>query len=121
LSAFGKPVNVGSVVLTATGALFLVLGNFMGKIRPNWFVGIRTPWTLSSKESWTKTHRLAGWVFIAAGLTAMLLGPFKPNWALMGMAAVMVPGLVVVIVYSYLVWRNDAGRIPPAGTRPDLG
>jgi uncharacterized membrane protein len=78
-SAFGNQGNTTTVILLAMGALFIVLGNFMGKIRPNWFVGVRTPWTLSSKLSWDKTHRLAGWLFVLMGALFFLLHWCKPR------------------------------------------
>jgi uncharacterized membrane protein len=59
-------VSMAQAINLLMGVLFVVLGSLMGKVRPNWFVGIRTPWTLSSKLSWDKTHRLGGWLFIAA-------------------------------------------------------
>ena len=69
--------------------LFIVIGNFMSKIRPNWFVGVRTPWTLSSKLSWDKTHRLAGWLFMLMGAVvrrggtrSKRLGRSSPCWSI---------------------------------------
>ena len=52
-------------------------GAVLGKVRPNWFVGIRTPWTLSSKRSWVRTHRLGGWLFMALGVLFAVTGVFK--------------------------------------------
>lgn len=56
------------------GLFFIVLGKVMGNIRPNWFVSVRTPWMLSSKLSWNKTHHLAGLVFIAGGVGLIVSG-----------------------------------------------
>ena len=50
-TVLGYPIDMGLVVSFGVGGLLMVIGNFMGKIRPNWFVGVRTPWTLSSKKS----------------------------------------------------------------------
>ena len=114
----GREVNMPQTVNVLLGALFIVLGNLLGKVRPNWFVGIRTPWTLSSKLSWDKTHRLGGWLFIAAGVVTLLgaLMPFPIN---MGAPAVAAIGLaVVLVIYSYFIWRRDPDKIPPAGTLP---
>jgi uncharacterized membrane protein len=106
LSIRGYGIRMESAVPLMIGVMMIVLGNVMGKIRPNWFVGIRTPWTLSSKTSWTRTHRLGGWLFIVMGLS------------IIGMA--VVPGVCVLwlVIYSYLVWRRDPDRIPPTGTEP---
>jgi uncharacterized membrane protein len=90
-----------------------VIGNFLGKTRSNWFMGIRTPWTMSSELSWTKTHRLGGRLFLAAGLLSIVLGLVTNAqvvfFALLPSIAV---AAVVPIVYSYFVWRDDPERRP---------
>ena len=97
--------------------LFIVLGNFLGKIRPNWFVGVRTPWTLSSKLSWDKTHRLAGWLFMLMGVLFFpVRAVSKRRGSLIAMLVIDALCVVWMIVYSYLVYRNDPQRTPPAGT-----
>jgi uncharacterized membrane protein len=86
--------------------LFVLLGNVMGQIRYNYFVGIKTPWTLASEEVWQKTHRTAARVWVVAGL-AGALAAFLP-------AAVGTPLLLIAltaagfipIVHSYLLWRR---------------
>ncbi len=118
LTALGYQINMTTVVGLALGVLFVVLGNVMGKIRPNWFVGVRTPWTLSSKISWTKTHRLAGWLFIAMGLLAAAWGLFQAPWMFGLMLAVDAGCVLVIVVYSYLVYRKDPLHTTPAGTSP---
>ncbi|HEY6565141.1 MAG TPA: SdpI family protein, partial [Pirellulaceae bacterium] len=100
------------------GLLLMVFGNVMGKIRPNWFVGVRTPWTLSSKLSWTKTHRLAGWLFIGIGVLIAATGMTRSRWLLIGTLCGSGAALLGVVVYSYLVYRADPERTTPAGTSP---
>lgn len=118
LAAKGAPVDMTRFVGLAIGAMFFVLGNVLGKIRPNWFVGVRTPWTLSSKRSWTRTHRLAGWVFVAGGVALMAAGIIRTPFAMETAFAILATGMVGAIVYSYLVWKSDPDRVPPAGTLP---
>ncbi len=118
LWSVGRPVNVAAVVPFAVGGLFLLVGSLLGKVRPNWFVGVRTPWTLSSKQSWIRTHRLGGWLFMALGLmfitaAAIQVAPFA-NVVMVAVITVV----VVLFVYSYLVWRADPDKQPPAGTQP---
>jgi uncharacterized membrane protein len=111
LVAFGYRVDVSMVVPLGVGVLFCIIGNFMGKFRPNWFVGVRTPWTLSSAVSWKKTHRLAGRMFIGMGLALFLLAFVHSVWALslvLGLVAVMVVSLPL---YSYFIWRDDPERV----------
>lgn len=117
----GVQIDMPKVVGLMVGALFFLLGNLLGKIRPNWFVGVRTPWTLSSKRSWTRTHRLAGWVFILGGIAIMAAGVLKNAVAVAVAGVVLFGGVAVTTVYSYLVWRTDPDRVPPAGTEPTNG
>lgn len=114
----GYQVDVSMVTPIVIGAMFVVMGNYMGKIRPNWFVGIRTPWTISSKLSWTKTHRLGGRVFILMGLALILAGAIHTQWAAYLSFAAIIVGLIWTFVYSYMVWKDDPDRIPPSGTQP---
>ena len=117
-AAFGYKINMMSVILPLVGVLLIVLGNFLGKIRPNWFVGIRTPWTLSSQLSWDKTHRVGGWLFIAMGLLFFPVALIQTTWSLVAMLVIDACMLGWLVVYSYLVYRSDPQRMPPAGTLP---
>jgi len=117
-SAFTGRVNMGRLAPLAMGILFVFLGALLGKIRPNWFVGIRTPWTLSSKLSWVRTHRAGGWLFILVGLATIVASFFSlpvSFWVLIGG---LTGGTIGLVVYSYLLWRRDPDKIPPAGTLP---
>jgi uncharacterized membrane protein len=119
LSALGVETNVPAIVPLLVGALLVVIGGVMGKLRPNWFVGIRTPWTLSSRLSWTKTHRLGGWSFVFMGLALVAAGLAGSASALVLALAFVFGCAVWLVAYSYLVWRGDPGREPPsAGARP---
>lgn len=111
LASLGKPVNVDLAVRAGVPLLFALLGNRFGKIRPNWFVGIRLPWTLSDDEIWTKTHRLAGRLWVAAGLLLAALAfvlPPKPGSIALGAALGVVT--LVPVVYSVVLWRRLAPR-----------
>lgn len=108
MSAFGKIVSVVRVIFGATGILFIVIGNFFGKVRSNYFFGIRTPWTLSSELSWNKTHRLGGWLFVVLGLTLLVATAIAPD----SLGVPLLLGGVILItaitmIYSYRVWKTD--------------
>ena len=109
---------VGGLIIGAVGILFIILGAVMGKFRPNWFAGIRTPWTLTSKLSWTKTHRVGGWVFIATGVATMLGAFINLEWAVYVMFIVMIPGIIFLVAYSYFVWRDDPDRVAAQDVKP---
>lgn len=111
LTALGNDVDITRFLGAGIGVLFVVIGNFLGKTRSSWFLGIRTPWTLSSERSWTLTHRLGGYLFIGTGaLTAVVAFLFPAEvffWVLIVGLGVSV---VALFVYSYLVWRDDPDR-----------
>jgi uncharacterized membrane protein len=107
LQSKGVAVDVSTVVTLAMGLLFVVLGNYMGKIRPNWFVGIRTPWTLSSEESWNKTHRLGGKIFVVLGLLMAAASLFQKPWVLLVGVGLLLACTVILAVYSYTIWKAD--------------
>jgi uncharacterized membrane protein len=114
----GVHVRIEVWVPLIVGALFVVIGNLLGKVRPNWFVGIRTPWTLSSKTSWTGTHRAGRWVFIVMGAMMMACAVVRSVWAVWTMGLVGGTGVLGLVVYSYVLWRGDPEKSPPAGTLP---
>ncbi|MEM7394898.1 MAG: SdpI family protein [Verrucomicrobiota bacterium] len=118
MAAFGRPIDMSFVLPLAVGLLFIVLGNVMGKLRPTWFVGVRTPWTLSSRVSWNRTHRLAGPLMIGFGLTIMAYAFNQSHWMLCLMIGIGLLAVLLPIVYSWLIWRSDEERIPPAGVTP---
>lgn len=117
----GTTVNMGAITLLLIGAACVVLGSVLGQVRPNWFVGVRTPWTLSSQESWTKTHRLGGWLFIVLGLWALGLAVVRTSWAVRTWWVAAGAVVVILVVYSYLVWRDDPHRTTLAGESPASG
>ncbi len=109
LSGLGLPVDHGTTVRSIVAVFFVVLGNSMAKLRHNWFVGIRTPWTLASEEVWTRTHRLAAPIWVAGGLL-QLVGAFLPGTAGEAAFGASLAAMVLVpIGYSYLAFRKLAG------------
>jgi uncharacterized membrane protein len=107
LEASGRNVYINEAIFAAVGLLLIVLGNYMGKVRKNFFIGIRTPWTLASDEVWSRTHRLGGRVFMLAGLFVMLNSVVElPEAAL---ATTIVIAVLVPVVYSYLIYRQIEG------------
>jgi uncharacterized membrane protein len=113
LAASGRHVPVLTVSQLLIGGLFIVLGNYLGKVRRNFFIGIRTPWTLASEEVWARTHRFGGWVFVIAGvaLVALAWAPVKtPAGFPLALLSVMGVAAVVVVVHSYVVYRGLYGK-----------
>lgn len=105
--------NLGGNMLSTSlmglslGLLFMLIGNYLAKVRSNFFVGIRTPWTLSSDEVWRKTHRMGGWMFFLVGLATVIGGLVLSGKYLF---VIVITGAVLVsvgtMVYSYLLYRK---------------
>jgi len=107
----GYPVRVDRIAVGGIGLLFMLIGNFLGRVEPNWFIGIRTPWTLSSNAVWRRTHRVGGWIFVAGG-GAIVATVFLPASALPIFLGTVGLVVVVPVVLSYLLWKRerDASR-----------
>lgn len=118
LTALGKPVAMNTLISFGTGGLLIVIGNVLSKVRPNWFFGIRTPWTLSSKLSWDKTHRIGGWQMVASGLAFIASAIIGTKISLFIAIGFTLISTVAIVVYSYRVYLIDPNRIAPADTLP---
>jgi uncharacterized membrane protein len=110
LEASDRNVHINEMIFAGVGLLFIVLGNYMGKVRKNFFIGIRTPWTLASDEVWSRTHRLGGRVFVLIGFF-MFLNAFVRFPAQLLIWSIVVVALVPV-VYSYVLYRKLEGFSP---------
>ncbi|WP_417457805.1 SdpI family protein [Kordiimonas sp.] len=106
--AHGIHVMNATAITVALGLLLAVVGNYLSKLRSSFFVGFRTPWTLSSDVVWQKTHRLAGKLFVAAGMTSIVAALLAPaDIALKTMMCMIVIATLVPAVYSWAVWRQE--------------
>lgn len=104
-TGLGYEMPISTVVPVFMGLLFLILGNYLPKIRQNRTMGIKLPWTLASEENWTRTHRAAGFTWVAAGLLMLLSALLRlhgPTVTVVLLAlAVGIP-----VLYSYLYYRR---------------
>jgi len=108
-------LNIATFAPGVMGVMAIVLGAVLGRVRPNWFVGIRTPWTLSSRTSWVRTHEAGGRVFVGVGVATIVAAFIGPRVAFWVLVAGLMGGTLVLVVYSYLLWRRDPDKVPPTG------
>lgn len=114
-SGLGAHLNFLALTSGLIGLLFVVMGNYLGKTRSTFFLGIRTPWTLSSERVWDRTHRLGGRLFMLAGVVTVALALLAPpSYAAGFMLAGGIGVALVSVVYSYLAWRQE-GKPSGAG------
>lgn len=97
--------EMSKAMLPAMGLLFILVGYLMRQSKRNWFIGIRTPWTLSSDKVWEETHRLGATLFKISGLLA-ILGAFLPEIAFWLMFIPLIGSSLFLVVYSYLLYAR---------------
>ena len=106
--AMGAEVPTSRLMALVLGALLIVAGNVLGKIRSNYTMGIRTPWTLADERVWDKTHRFGGWAFVVGGALVLIatfaLPPAVP--ILMLVLGVVLGIALATVLKSYLLWKQ---------------
>lgn len=98
-----KSLDMGRVLVAGIFVLFGLMGNVMGKVRKNFYIGIRVPWTLASDRVWNDTHRLAAWLMVGGsivGLALVLLGTPLPFAFGVLMATALIP-----VAYSFFRYK----------------
>lgn len=94
-------------LLVGMGILFIVLGNYMPRMKPSWIAGIRTPWTISSETVWTKTHRMGGRLFVLGGIVIALSSFLPIIWSTVVMVTALTITVLTPVLYSYWLWRQE--------------
>lgn len=102
----GYDINIGAITAGSIGVLMIIMGNYFGKLKRNWFIGIRTPWTLSSENSWNKTHRLGGKVFMIWGMLLIATPWLPPKFAFVTLGSLLI-AIPAIFAYSYIVYKKD--------------
>lgn len=100
-----------TLLFAAIGALLAVIGALLGKVKKNFWFGVRTPWTLASDEVWLRTNRLAGRLFVAGGII-IILTSFAGKIAIAVLIAVVSVIAAFSIGYSYVAYRRIEGFGP---------
>lgn len=100
-------LSVPFVVPLFVSILFIIIGNYLGKIKDNFFIGIRTPWTLSSKEVWYKTHRLASRLFVLSGFLGLIGSFFQGMISFIMLMVPIMISTIYILIYSYLEYRKE--------------
>jgi uncharacterized membrane protein len=103
-SALGRPLDMGRAILCGAFLFIALFGNLMGKLRRNFYIGIRTPWTLASERVWNATHRFAARIAVATGLIGLVLSILGLYlfWAVLALLV----GALVSMVYSLVIYKQ---------------
>ena len=101
--ALGMELDIGVIVNIMVGIMFIILGNYVHKVKQNYTVGMKLPWTLNSEENWNRTNRMTGWILILSGLL------FLMNSLLLKTEIVLAVIFVVILVpmiYSFILYKK---------------
>ena len=114
-ATFEVPIDVGRWLVGVMMVFFMLIGNILGRVRRNFYIGIRTPWTIANERVWNDTHRFGGKVFVltgAVGLGAIVLGA-----PLVGIFAMIILAALGPVVYSFARYRQleRAGELEGEG------
>jgi LPXTG-motif cell wall-anchored protein len=99
--------GIGNAMLPAIGLLFIVVGFLIRKSKRNWFIGIRTPWTLSSDRVWDETHRIGGILFMISGVVAVVGGFFGGMVAFWSLLIPVLVSVLFLVIYSFLLYQRE--------------
>ena len=104
-NALGYESRIELILPLLVSLLFIVIGNYLPKTKQSYTMGIKLPWTLASEENWNRTHRLAGYLWVACGILMALLTLLKIGsfWLMPVIIAVMV---LVPTIYSYSLYKK---------------
>ncbi|PRR79741.1 SdpI family protein [Clostridium vincentii] len=111
LVALGHTVNVSMFVGLGTSLLFVVIGNVMGKFKHNYFVGIKTPWTLANEEVWAKTHRMAAPLWVVGGIISAIFAIVGGESFFIALFIILSIVSIVPIIYSYIIFKKFDKKI----------
>lgn len=99
--------GVGKAMMPGLGILFIFIGYMLRKAKRNFFIGIRTPWTLSSDRVWEETHRIGAVLFMISGVLAFIGGFFGGTTAFWLLFAPLMGSAIFLLVYSYLLYQRE--------------
>jgi uncharacterized membrane protein len=99
--------NMSTAMLPFMGVLFIAIGFMLRKAKRNFFIGIRTPWTLSSDFVWDKTHQLGSILFMASGAFTIIGGFFGGMTAFWLMFVPLIGSSLFLVIYSYILYRDE--------------
>jgi uncharacterized membrane protein len=112
-SSANQRVDVFSLMVIIICVFVVVMGNYLPTVKPNYFIGIRTPWTLSDENNWLKTHRIAGRIYLFGGIILLILNVLLPQMA--NIFLMFLVGIILLPIfyslYLYLVRNKQVPNI----------
>lgn len=109
LEPMGIGIEINSIMPIAIGLLFIVMGNYMNSIKSNYFIGIRTPWTLENERVWKKTHRMGSKLWMLGGAVLIIGSILLNQRPILGTTLIGItifPLAVIPVLYSYIIFKK---------------
>ena len=106
----GSDINVSMIVAILMGAMFIIMGNYMPKAKRNRTFGIKLRWTMANDDNWVATHRLAGKMFVIAGIVSFALAFLPATAMIISLVVILALVVIVPIVYSYRFYKRQLER-----------
>lgn len=103
LYALDNTVNTVPMAVVLVGCVFLVIGNYMPKMKQSYTIGIKIPWALNSEDNWNRTHRLGGYTFMLAGVITIIAGFLQQFWLV---PVALIIAAVLPMVYSFVLYKK---------------
>lgn len=103
LYALDNTVNTVPMALLLVGCIFLVIGNYMPKMKQSYTIGIKIPWALNSEENWNRTHRLGGRTFMLAGILTIIAGFMQLFWLV---PVALIIAAFIPVIYSFVLYKK---------------
>lgn len=99
----GIKLNIGLFASMFVGVIFIIIGNYLPKMRQNYTIGIKLPWTLANEENWNKTHRLAGYMYIILGMFIIMVALIDAFNSLIFMLIAVLISFLILGLYSFIL------------------
>lgn len=124
-TALGKTMDVGLFMPLVLGALFIILGNYLPKVKQNSTLGIKISWTLNNEENWNLTHRFTGKLWVAGGILALLMALLPLKWVIPVLLIDILVLSFAPMAYSYRIYKNHKAQgieysVPPKTKSPKI-
>ena len=103
LYAMDNSVNTTPIAMLLLGCVFIVVGNYMPKMKQSYTIGIKVPWALNSEENWNRTHRFAGYMYMLAGVVTIISGFIQQFWVVI---VALVIASLVPMAYSFILYKK---------------
>ena len=121
----GIAINTGMIIRISAYVLMAIIGNYVHSIKPNWFIGFRTPWTMDNETVWRRTHIVGSKIMVGFSITGLVTAPFpqKEKTGLIIFLTIVAIIILVPVIYSYRLYRQQGSARtvnPGDGSSPKL-